>query len=147
VTRFFDASALVKRYVEEAGSATVRRLATSGTVAISRLSEIEIASAVERRVREGALTPEERGSIVAALSRDAAAMIVVELTPEIAGLARQLLGRHALRTGDAIQLATAVYLAGQLGRKPAFVAFDARLARAAAAEGLPVAGRRPPKRR
>jgi len=141
VTRYFDASALAKRYLDEAGSAGVRRLTASGTVATSRLSEIEIMSAVERRVREGVLSRDDRSAIAAALGRDLASMIVVELTADIVTLAKDLLGRHALRSSDAIQLATAVYLAGQLGRRPPFVVFDARLSAAAAAEGLSVAGR------
>jgi hypothetical protein len=141
VTRYFDASALAKRYLDEAGSAGVRRLTASGTVATSRLSEIEIMSAVERRVREGVLSRDDRSAIAAALSRDLASMIVIELTADIVTLAKDLLGRHPLRSGDAIQLATAVYLAGQLGRRPPFVVFDARLSAAAAAEGLSVAGR------
>lgn len=37
--RFFDASALVKKYVRETDSARVRRLLRSGDVALSRLSE------------------------------------------------------------------------------------------------------------
>jgi predicted nucleic acid-binding protein len=145
VTRYFDASALAKRYLDEAGSVAVRRLTASGTVATSRLSEIEITSAVERRVREGVLSRDDRSAIAAALSRDLASMIIVELTADIATLAKDLLGRHPLRSGDAIQLATAVYLASQLGRRPPFVVFDDRLAAAAAAEGLTVAGH--PRRR
>ena len=43
--RYFDASALVKRYVREEGSAKVRRLISSDTPATSRLSEVEVASA------------------------------------------------------------------------------------------------------
>lgn len=44
--RYCDASALVKRYVREKGSLKVRRLLSSGPVATSRLSEVEIASAL-----------------------------------------------------------------------------------------------------
>ena len=42
MTRYFDASALVKRYVRERGSVTVRRLLASHVAATSRLSEVEI---------------------------------------------------------------------------------------------------------
>jgi predicted nucleic acid-binding protein len=41
--RFFDASALVKKYVRESDSARVRRLLRSGEVALCRLSEVEVA--------------------------------------------------------------------------------------------------------
>ena len=46
MTRYFDASALAKRYVRETGSTTVRRLLASGVAATSRLSEVEVASAI-----------------------------------------------------------------------------------------------------
>ena len=40
--RFFDASALIKRYVREPHSAAVRRWLATGPAAISRLSEVEV---------------------------------------------------------------------------------------------------------
>jgi hypothetical protein len=46
--RFFDASALVKKYVRETDSARVRRLLGTGGVALSRLSEVEVVSAFAR---------------------------------------------------------------------------------------------------
>ena len=58
--RYFDASALVKRYVRETGSVKVRRLLASDTPATSRLSEIEVAAALERRSREGSFSAAER---------------------------------------------------------------------------------------
>ena len=47
--RYFDASALAKRYVREKGSLKVRRLLASDVPATSRLSAVEIASALMRR--------------------------------------------------------------------------------------------------
>jgi hypothetical protein len=43
----------VKRYVREAGSDRVRHWLASGTPATSRLTEVEVASALMRRWREG----------------------------------------------------------------------------------------------
>src|SRR5688500_16622682 len=104
--RNFDASALVKRYVREKGSIKVRRLLSSDVPATSRLSAVEIVSALVRRSREGALSEAERDRAMAALEADIAAILVVELTPEIATRAQALLQRHPLRAGDAIQLAS-----------------------------------------
>ncbi len=50
--RYFDASALAKRYVKEAGIQAVCRLLDAGNAAVSRLSEVEVASALVRRARE-----------------------------------------------------------------------------------------------
>jgi len=134
--RFFDASALVKRYVSESGSAAVGRLLVSGPAAISRLSEVEIASALARRTREGHFTRAQRDRTVAALVRDLPALVVVEMTSEVTAEARGLLRRHPLRAADAIQLASAMFLQRQLGREVTVVAFDKRLRDAAREEAL-----------
>ena len=148
MTRYFDASALVKRYVQEAGTVAVRRLLASGTVATSRLSEVEVASGLVRRAREGAFTSSRRDRMLDALQRDLPALAVVEVIPEVAAGARALLLRHPLRASDAIQLASCLYLQRQLAEPVPFVVFDRRLATAAYAEGLtavPAATDLPPK--
>ena len=138
MTRYFDASALVKRYVREAGSPTVRRLLTSGIGASSRLSEVEVSSGIIRRAREGAFTAARRDRMLAALQDDVPALAIVEMIPEITADAQALLLRHALRSGDAIQLASCLYLQRQLAQPVPFVAFDRCLVEAARAEGLRV---------
>lgn len=142
MTRYFDASALVKRYVREAGSTTVRRLLSAGIAATSRLSEVEVSSAIVRRAREGAFTIEQRDRMLTALQRDVPALAMVELIPEITGDARALLLRHTLRASDAVQLASCLYLQRQLVEPVPFVAFDGRLVLAARAEGLTVVAAR-----
>ncbi|MCA1586923.1 MAG: type II toxin-antitoxin system VapC family toxin [Acidobacteria bacterium] len=132
--RYFDASAPAKRYVREKGSLKIRRLLSSDVPATSRLSAVEIVSALMRRSREGALTDKERRRALAALEADMAAMLVVELTPEIVTRAQALLTRHPLRAGDAIQLASCLYLQEELEDEPTLVAFDARLVAAARRE-------------
>ena len=134
--RYFDASALVKRYVREKGSVKVRRLLASDTPATSRLSEIEVAAALERRSREGSFSTSERDRALTAFAIDLRAIVVVELTPDISALARTLLRRHPLRAGDAIQLASCLYLQEQLAEPVALVGFDDRLAAAARLEGV-----------
>lgn len=114
----------------------VRRLLKSGPAAASRLSEIEVASALVRRAREGAFSADERDRALASLADDFAALIVVELTPEIAAGARTLLVRHSLRSSDAVQLASCLYLQREMNQPLHFVAFDDRLAEAARREGL-----------
>lgn len=137
--RYFDASALAKRYVREKGSLKVRRLLASDLPATSRLSAVEIASALMRRSREGAFSDTARDRACAALDADMPAMLVVELTAEVVARARELLRRHPLRASDAIQLASYLYLQEELGEQMLFVVFDDRLAAAARAEGATVA--------
>lgn len=138
MTRYFDASALVKRYVRERGSTLVRRLLGGGTAATSRLSEVEVASGIIRRTREGAFTIRQRDRMLAALARDMPALAVVELTAEITSDTRALLLRHPLRASDATQLASCLYLQRQFAQPIPLVAFDERLLTAARTEGLTV---------
>lgn len=135
---YFDASALAKRYVREKGSLKVRRLLSSDVPATSRLSAVEIVSALMRRSREGAFSEQERERALAALEADMAAMLVVELAPEIVTRAQALLRRHALRAGDAIHLASCLHLQDELEDEATFVAFDERLVAAARGEGVKV---------
>jgi len=60
VSRYYvDASALIKRYIDETGSAWLRVLLQpdrSSLVLISRLTVIQVISAFARRVRDGSLS-------------------------------------------------------------------------------------------
>ena len=134
--RYFDASALVKRYIREKGSSKVQRLLAAELPATSRLSAVEIASAVARRVREGSLSGEDRDRILAAVDRDMTAVLVVEVTAAVLTNAQLLLQRHPLRTGDAIQLASCLHLQEHIEDDVTFVGFDDRLLAAARAEHL-----------
>jgi predicted nucleic acid-binding protein len=138
LTRYFDAGALVKRYVRESGSSTVRRLLSSGVAATSRLSEVEISSGIARRTREGTLTIRQRDRMLTALQRDLPAVAIVEIVPEVTAIAGSLLLRHRLRAGDAIQLASCLYLQRQLAQPVPFVAFDRGLLDAARAEAVKI---------
>lgn len=69
---FFDASALVKRYVQENGSDWIRRLLVEQQprVFISTLSGAEVASALMRKQRAGELAAEGWGRAMAVFRRD-----------------------------------------------------------------------------
>lgn len=134
--RFFDASALAKLYVQEPESSAVRLRVKSDTAAASRLSEVEVSSAIANRVRAGAMPEVDRDRALATLTDDLAAMLLVELTSEVTQRASALLQRHPLRAGDAIQLASCLDLRDWLGQPLSLMSFDARLNEAAAAEGV-----------
>jgi predicted nucleic acid-binding protein len=133
----------VKRYVAEGGSGSVARLLAAGDAATSRLSEVEVVSALTRRAREGDIASADADRAIAALVDDLSALLIVELLPEVTAVARSLLRRHTLRTADTIQLGSCLYLAEQLGERIPFVAFDARVRAAARAERLQVLPARP----
>ena len=64
------------------------------------------------------------------------AVLVVELTAAVLTSAQQLLQRHPLRTGAAIQLASCLHLREHIEDDVTFVGFDDRLLAAARAERL-----------
>jgi hypothetical protein len=126
----------VKRYVREAGSETVRGWLGAGSPATSRLSEVEIASVLARRCREGAFDERARDHALVVLRRDFKKLSVVEISPLVTARAVSLLARHALRAGDALQLASCLLLRDSSSTPVAFAAFDDRLNQAARSEGL-----------
>ncbi len=136
--RYFDASALVKRYVEEDGTDTdeLVRLLAEDRPATSRYSLIEIASALARRAREGDLTDTQIDAARTVLEADSKRLLLVELTPEVVDIASGLLARHPLRAGDALHLASCLYLHARTGGRIAFVGYDERLNEAVEAEGV-----------
>jgi hypothetical protein len=136
--RFFDASALVKRYVRESGTPTVRRALRERQSAISRLSEAEISSALARRRREGSLSDRQHHRALDALRADLVRLEVVELSPTVVAGVHPLLERHPLRAADALQLASAMVLQEALGSALEVVTYDERLHTAAKAEGFRV---------
>ena len=115
-------------------------LASGDVAAISRLSEVEVASALARRTRIGDVTPEERDVALATLERDLASFVVVELVPDVASRARTLLNAYSLRASDAIQLASCHLLRERLDHNVPFVAFDERLVVVARESGATVLG-------
>lgn len=127
---YLDTSAFVKLVVREPGSAALRRaLAGHGRFAASRLMAAEAARAI-RRTGNGAAM--ER---LPAVLRGVA---LVEVDAELLRAAA-VLDPPELRTLDAIHLATALALGGDLA---ALYTYDDRLADAALAIGLPVASPR-----
>ncbi|HVT57089.1 MAG TPA: type II toxin-antitoxin system VapC family toxin [Thermoanaerobaculia bacterium] len=141
-----DASALVKRYVEEQESGAVRALLKHGLLATSRATELEVASALARRCREGAFPVAERDRMLAALRHDIASMYVVELTGEVVRRGIALLSHQPapdselrLRAADALQLASCLELGERLGVMPCFVCCDERLVATARHAGLATA--------
>ena len=143
---YLDSSALVKRYVAEAGTVWVDHLcdAASGhTLYTVRISAAEIIAALFRRVRVGSLSLSDAQAQATQFKADLAFDYqMIEVTGPVVDAAMTLAERYGLRGYDAIQLAGALELQTVLfvSGLPAltFVCADTELNTAAAAEGLPV---------
>lgn len=126
----------MKRYVEEVGSAAVRAVIERQAIATSRLSEVEIASGLARRSREGGLSPGSLARVLSTLHEDTRSIALVELDEEVIREAISLLTRHRLRASDSVQLASCLYLHRLASEEVRLLAYDDRLNDAARSEGL-----------
>jgi hypothetical protein len=130
---YLDASALVKVYVPEQGSAWMARLlATEFDLMSARLGFVETGSALVRLAREGRVACEHLElAMVDLLAPSVRLVHPVELDESVAQAALALLRRHPLRGADAIHLASAVVASANV-----FLSSDLRLLAAAEEEGL-----------
>ncbi|HVV49202.1 MAG TPA: type II toxin-antitoxin system VapC family toxin [Polyangia bacterium] len=137
--RFWDASALVPLVVEEALSEKVRAwIAEDDEIALWALTRLELASAIERRFREGRLDGAQRSAALRRATGFADAAHEVTDLLAVRTKAMALLARYAIRAADAAQLGAALVFAEPDPASLTLVVLDRRLAEAAAREGLGV---------
>ncbi len=134
---YFDSSALIKRFVEEAGSKRVEALIEAELPpATSKVAYAEVHAGLARKLRERGLTPAAHRSAARTFDADWRAYVRVDLVDALLILARDLVQRRPLRGFDAIHLASALRLRDQIGDEVRFVASDERLLAVASSEGL-----------
>lgn len=134
---FLDASALVKRYVKEPGSPIVATLFRGRrALAVSRLSQAEVTAALARRARRGDVSDSLARAAATRFDGDLPQLTIVEVRTRVVQRAAQLVWSADLRAYDAVQLACALELAGQVGDPVTFVAADVASLTAAGAAGL-----------
>lgn len=137
--RFWDASALVPLLVPERATEIVARLLRSDPdIVVAWTATIECVSACVRRHRERIASDSQLAGALNRLRDLSGYWNVTEQSVALRSVAEKLVARHAIRTGDAIQLASATVAAEGSGTALEFVCFDRRLALAATTEGLRV---------
>jgi predicted nucleic acid-binding protein len=134
---YLDSSALVKIYVEEAGSDKVRqaveRAAVSGT---SQVSRVESIAAFKKLTRKGALPLEKADACVKALRSDWSDLFQLEVQTYIVDSAAALAWDLDLRGNDAIQLASALRWKKETSSEVTFASWDSKQREAARTVGL-----------
>jgi len=133
---YLDTSALVKLYLPEPESDAVDQLVyRRRDLVVSEVAVTEVASAIGRRVREGALSAETATQIYHRLLSDVNDRCFIRLSvgTDTHREAERLLlsSRVALRTLDALHLALAIQAASR-----SVATFDRQMARAATSIGL-----------
>ena len=136
---FCDSSALVKLYVQEEGSDAVALHATaSESLAVCRITWVEVMSTLARRSRERAQDTTTLATARRRFADDWPRHLCLELTPELAELAGDYAEAFALRAYDSIQLAAAEIARRSLTGELRFACYDIRLSKAARVLGLNV---------
>ncbi len=134
---YFDTSALIKRYIDEAGRREVLQLLRRHDCVTSALLPLELRSALRRRVSEATLDEARVPEILKRFATDRAFWALVEVTSDVLAAAETLVATHPLRALDAIHVASAQLFADRItASKVPFVSADARQTAAAAAVGM-----------
>ena len=134
---YFDTSALIKRYVDEAGRRAVLQLLRRHDCVTSALLPVELRSALRRRVVEATLDARQVPEILKRFATDRTFWAFVEVTSDVLATAETLVATHPLRTLDAIHVASAQLFAARITESELiFVSADARQTAAAAAVGM-----------
>lgn len=142
MTVFLDASAAVKLYADEERSAHVRSLADP--LVVAEVSRVEVPAALHRKRRMRELDSETTDILIRQFeidyhgTTDRPPRFVQVAVHDVLERAAGLVGTHALRAYDAVQLAAALTVV-ELDASLTFCAFDRGLARAARDEGLAIA--------
>lgn len=129
-----DSSALAKRYVLEKGSEKANVLLQEASeLALSILVIPEIISALNRRVREKTIEPNEYQGIKMQFLKDADDTTLLQLTTQVIKKSVRLLENNKLRALDSMHIACALKWEAEL-----FVTADKKQFKAAQNEGLQV---------
>jgi hypothetical protein len=137
VWAYFDASALIKRYVDEPGRRDVLRLLRRHEVVTSAIVPVELRSALRRRVAEGTLDDERVPEILKRVATDRGFWALIAVSSDVLAAAETLVATHPLRALDAIHVASAQLFAGRIAVPGlVFVSADARQTAAAAAVAM-----------
>jgi Predicted nucleic acid-binding protein, contains PIN domain len=136
---YFDSSAFVKLVVDEDGSELAAQLWDGCDAAVSsRLTYPEVCAALAAARRDHRLTATGLRRAAARWEQFWSATRPIELTEAVTAAAGRLAGEHALRSADAVHLASLL----AVGRAATiFAAWDERLRAGARAVGVRVVPR------
>ena len=134
---YLDASALIKRYVAEAGSDEVAALIGEGSaIGTAIISRAEVVAALTKAVRMKLLARADATSALQVFRADWENLIRLQMTEFLVSRAEALAWDHGLRGYDAVHLASAVFWQDMLGEPITVASYDRQLWGAAKTAGL-----------
>lgn len=131
---YVDASAFLKRYVEEPGSEWVDQLFASAWVATCALSRAEVVAALHKAVRQSWLGNRQALEARERFTAEWRFFARLPISEALIDRATVMSWNHGLRGYDSMHLAAASVWRDALGEAVSFATFDRRLWEAAAAE-------------
>jgi len=139
---YFDASAWVKGYYQEVGTAWVRDLfAKNQQIACSPLGYVEVMATLARKRKANEIDPPTLEKNIQELEEDWESFIQVQMTAEAVAIAKDLARDLALKGADAVHLASALLLQRHFEEEEdrlIFITSDQELKEAARSSGLEV---------
>jgi predicted nucleic acid-binding protein len=137
VWTYFDTSALVKRYVDEAGRREVLQLLRRNECVTSAVLPVELRSSLRRRVADGSLEAARLPVILKHVAADRLYWTLIEVGTDVLAAAEALVAAYPIRTLDAIHVASAQLFAARVSTPGLlFVSADKRQTETAVAVGL-----------
>lgn len=136
IPRFFDASALVKRFVREPESEEVEALYLGSPRIISVHSFTEVGSTFGRMFKNADLTADQYRDVLDGFERSWNELAVIQYDVLVMMHGRALFPLYGLRAGDVVQLASAVVARHLMETTLEFVTYDRRLWQAARDHGF-----------
>lgn len=138
-TYFLDTSALFKRYTDEPGTETIKKIfEEKANLFISQLTITEVTSNLKKLVEiDGLISEAEFKQVMKVFLGDIAggAIYTLDVTPKVVLNSVDLCSKHYLTPIDALQLATALSIKSS---EPVFVCADHKLVKMAEGHGLPI---------
>ncbi|MBI2068225.1 MAG: type II toxin-antitoxin system VapC family toxin [Deltaproteobacteria bacterium] len=137
--RYWDSSALIPLVLDEPRADQVRSFIIEDSSIISWWgTPVECFSALCRRKKEGVLKEEDFSQARKEFDQLMAEIDLVTPSRDLRERALKVISLHALRSGDAFQLAAALRWCREQSRGAVLVTLDDRLRRAALDEGFTV---------
>lgn len=134
---YLDASALVKRYVAEAGSADVSELVEHATLAGTAIvSRAEVAAALGKAARMKLVPRKDAAAALQSFTSEWESLIRLQMTEVLMARAAELAWEQGLRGYDAVHLAAAHVWQDVMGEPVTVATYDWQFWDAARGTGL-----------
>jgi predicted nucleic acid-binding protein len=136
---YLDTSALIKRYIDEAGSTDVRKwIRSADDKATTLITRAEMSAGMNRSLRMKYLSQKDYGEALEEFRTDWPDFHRLPVNEPLVARADALACEHNLRGYDAIHLAAALTWQELLDAPVTLVTYDRELAEAARASGMAV---------